>query len=229
MSQPTGKIGSVTLGPTPRVVGTLSTAAGLQEFDAQQTACDIVEVRLDRIGAETTDWLTQCRAISMPAILTIRLAAEGGEWRRPEAERKHLFAQALENFPAVDVELQSALLPELTEKARKHGRAVIVSFHDFNRTPPVEELSRIATDAVKFASVVKIATMITDEADVEALKTLLARGCGVPLCVIGMGPMGTASRTLFPKLGSCLAYGYLDVPAAPGQLSAEQLLEQLRS
>jgi 3-dehydroquinate dehydratase-1 len=223
MTQAIARIGNVIVGGKPRIVGTISTVAGLRTFDSRRVACDLVEIRLDRLGAETTDWLTQCQAISLPLILTVRLAGEGGGWTRLETERREFFMQALENLAAIDVELQSALLPELADAARGRGRAVIVSVHDFDRTPPIEDLFQIAAKAAQFGAIVKIATMITCESDVETLKLLLARKLGVPLCVIGMGAMGTASRMLLPKLGSCLAYGYLDAPAAPGQLSAEEI------
>ena len=35
------------------------------------------------------------------------------------------------------------------------------------------------------------------------------------------------ARTLFPTLGSCLTYGYLDESAAPGQVAASELVEKL--
>ena len=61
-----------------------------------------------------------------------------------------------------------------------------------------------------------------------SLKQLLAKDWGLPLCVIGMGTLGTPTRTDFPRLGSCLTYGYLDTPVAPGQLSARARLDHLR-
>ena len=42
-----------------------------------------------------------------------------------------------------------------------------------------------------------------------------------------MGPLGPQTRIDFPKLGSCLTYGYLDAPVAPGQVSARELMRQL--
>jgi 3-dehydroquinate dehydratase len=43
-----------------------------------------------------------------------------------------------------------------------------------------------------------------------------------------MGDAWKQTRIAFPKLGSCLAYGYLDKPTAPGQVSAAELVRQLR-
>jgi len=42
-----------------------------------------------------------------------------------------------------------------------------------------------------------------------------------------MGPLGPQTRIEFPKLGSCLTYGYLDQPVAPGQVPARELMRQL--
>jgi len=48
------------------------------------------------------------------------------------------------------------------------------------------------------------------------------------LCVIGMGRAWSETRIEFATLGSCLTYGYLDKPAAPGQISAAELVRRLR-
>ena len=64
--------------------------------------------------------------------------------------------------------------------------------------------------------------------DIKTLEQLLAKKWEVPLCVIGMGPLGTSTRVSFACSGSCLTYGYVDTPSAPGQLSAQELVAQLR-
>jgi hypothetical protein len=64
---------------------------------------------------------------------------------------------------------------------------------------------------------------------VETLQGLLAEPLEKPLCIIGMGPLGTETRVAFSLVGSCLTYGYLDKPSAPGQMSAARLVERLRN
>jgi 3-dehydroquinate dehydratase-1 len=71
--------------------------------------------------------------------------------------------------------------------------------------------------------------MAKNNDDIATLEKLLGSSLDVPLCVIGMGAFGTKTRITFPAHGSCLTYGYLDAPSAPGQLSAEMLSEQLCS
>jgi len=127
------------------------------------------------------------------------------------------------------VELNSGLAAPLAESAAAKHRALIVSFHDFNATPSHAELERIVKEGAKVGSVVKVSTMVKAPSDIQVLEQLLRQSRPVPLCVIGMGDAGSSTRKDFPLLGSCLTYGYLDTPAAPGQLSARTLVEHLRS
>jgi 3-dehydroquinate dehydratase len=44
-----------------------------------------------------------------------------------------------------------------------------------------------------------------------------------------MGQAWSETRVEFATLGSCLTYGYLDKPTAPGQMSATELLRRVSS
>ena len=221
---------SLPIGDIPRVIGTLSTVPSKLPAAASDIASDIVECRMDLMPAGS-EWLACCRAIEalgIPVILTIRHQSEGGKWTRPESERLELFKQGLSHVSLADVELSSEIAPQVSEAARQAGKACIVSFHDFEKTPSLDELRSIVSKARKLASIVKVSTMAETEQDIEMLRTLLVENSGGPLCVIAMGPLGTQTRVSFPTLGSCITYGYLDQPAAPGQLSAAELVRQLR-
>lgn len=212
----------------PRVVGTVSSPETLIQFAKKvEPVCDLVEVRLDKIGTDQPGWSDHCRAITaqgLPVVLTIRLATEGGAWLGPDQQRAVLFQRGLPAVAAVDVELQSQLLPELAPQ-----KPVIVSFHDFAKTPALPELQAVAHRAAQLGAAVKIVTLVRSRADLETLRRLLAAGCGAPLCVMGMGELAQPTRIEFPCLGSCLTYGYIDRPAAPGQLPAAELVRQLRA
>lgn len=56
-------------------------------------------------------------------------------------------------------------------------------------------------------SIVKVSTMVNTEEELEILRHLLAQNWKVPICVIGMGPLGTHTRVSFPTLArlSCSA------------------------
>lgn len=228
----TTSLGELQIGGVPYVVGTISSAASLKAFAGQRTKfCDIVEVRLDQFG-QADDWLSLCREIEtlgVPVILTTRLKSEGGNWSGEDKSRLYVIRNGLQSLAAVDVEFKSALMPQVCKEAKALNKAVVVSFHDFEKTPSFGDLRAIAKKAAEHGTIVKISTMVKSDEDIAKLQMLLGSELEVPLCVIGMGAFGTKTRLTFPGLGSCLTYGYLDVPSAPGQLSAEMLSVQLRS
>jgi 3-dehydroquinate dehydratase-1 len=187
-----------------------------------------VEFRLDAMP-EKEDWLECCKAIEAtgwPVILTLRLKSEGGHWKGADQERLPFYIEALKHLSAVDVEFQSSIAKEVSAVAKKSGKCCIVSFHDFSQTPSLAKLHEIILAAQSLGSIVKITTMTNSPPEIGRLQSLLDGNWSVPLCVMGMGPLGTPTRILFPVLGSCLTYGYLDKPSAPGQLSAAELVEK---
>lgn len=226
------RLGALEIGAIPRVVGTISSRPLLAAFLADfRGHCDVAEIRLDLIG-EFDGWEEVCAGIvkaGTPVILTLRAKAEGGKCDWPDAERRAVFERALSCASAVDIELSSGLLPGFAREVRAANTALIASYHDFSRTPELGELRRIAAAAGEFASITKISTMVRTESDVSALAELLAGRGGNLICAIGMGQNASSTRTSFPRLGSCLTYGYLDFANAPGQLSARQLVEHLRA
>jgi 3-dehydroquinate dehydratase-1 len=223
--------GTLIVGQIPRVVGTLSSLPENCPVTNQEVPCDIVEVRLDEALPEGA-WLDRCQRIEangLPVLLTIRLKSEGGKWANADDERFDLFEPALNNLSAVDVEFSSPLLSRVSDLAKRLGKTCIVSFHDFKQTPSLENLRSIVLDAQRSASIVKISTMVKTAQDETILRDLLLEKWDVPICVIGMGASGTHTRVTFSTLGSCMTYGYLDKPSAPGQLPASNLVDKLRS
>ena len=231
MLRPQTRFGNLTLGLAPKVVGTVSQAGTLEKLAAgMECQCDIVELRLDLLGTGTDRWLEHAKAIEargLPVIATIRLASEGGKWTQPDAERLPVFEAALSNLTAADIEFRSPLIEKISAFAASHQKALIISYHDFERTPPVAELRQVIRKAANYGTVVKIATLTQTEADLATLRELFTEQCSASVCLLGMGALGPVSRTTLPQLGSCLTYGYLDAPIAPGQVAAAELLRQL--
>ncbi len=235
------------VGPAPRVVATLSALPARCAL-----AGDIVEVRLDKVGTPgpgvrgealstrktgrlgeaslPSDWLAHCIEIQSSGklvLLTVRLKAEGGEWETDGATRLAIYLEALPVLAAVDVELSSAIAEMVAGEAARLGKATVVSFHDFAKTPPAEELCEIIKRQHAIGSIAKVSTMIAQPGDVEVLRSLLRIDWPKPVCVIGMGEKWSETRVEFAALGSCLTYGYLDQPTAPGQISAADLQQRL--
>ena len=209
------------------MVGVVSSAtafSGLKEFP-----CDVVEARLDLIG-HPAGWVGRCQEIEAagkPVLLTMRLKSQGGSCRISDEARMAVFEEAL-TLSAVDVELCSKIAGEIARMASDVGKACVLSHHDFEKTPSLDELKRVVADAEKLGGVTKIATMIRSVNDIDTLKSLLALPRQQPLCVIGMGEAWSHLRVELAQLGSCLTYGFLDASAAPGQVSAATLVAALR-
>lgn len=228
-------LGSLKLGHLPRVAGVITSAQMLYEFcDYPRINCDAVEVRPDlmNLAPSSPEIINRCENIEadgFPVIYTPRLAAEGGQWQDEDEDRRPLFMSAIANLSAVDVELRSPLAKEVVNEAAMMGKTAIVSFHDFDQTPSLEELKDIIARIHDLGrAVIKIATMINAPEDIERLALLLQENSTSPMCVLGMGPEGRRTRIDFPKLGSCLTYGYIDNPSAPGQHSCRDLVSELR-
>jgi len=218
--------GSLSVGEAPRIVGTFSSDPDSFPRNGN-LAADVVELRVDQMP-QGSDWLGCAKALQVrgiPVIVTIRMKAEGGNWTRPETERLPLIEEALDYVAAVDIEMKSKLAEQVGRAAQRNKKACIVSFHDFEKTPNRGSLEAIVERAQTLGSVVKISTKIRTNEDSRTLAGLLLGRWKRPLCVIGMGEAGSHTRVSFPLFGSCLAYAYLERPAAPGQLSAARLRE----
>jgi 3-dehydroquinate dehydratase I len=227
------RLGGLKIGQVPRVVGSITQAETLGRIGKlTDFIFDVAEIRWDLIGTQTASVLTSCRQIEKagtPVILTIRSAVEGGAWEGEESARLALYKEALPRVSAVDVEIGSSIFADVIKAAHKAGKSVIGSFHDFDQTPDAKTLQGIIqTGRRAGADIVKIATVIDGPADVAVLFSVLGKEGKKPLCLIGMGQHGVATRVTLACKGSCLTYGYADRSAAPGQTPSSTLMRRLR-
>ncbi len=221
----------------PIVVGTVSGADALCALTApgsgELSSVDVVEARLDGMTpADAARCLDACRELESrgtPTLVTVRAAAEGGAWRGTEAERRSIYERALLIASWIDVELQELIAADLVRAAHSAGKKVILSFHDFHGTPPVDRLLALAQRGRAMGGdLIKIATSAAALGDVQILIEVLAQAGGDGrLAVIGMGTLGQPLRLFLPAVGSALAYGFIDRSAASGQLPVVELRRML--
>ncbi|MCC5849118.1 MAG: type I 3-dehydroquinate dehydratase [Verrucomicrobia bacterium] len=224
----------------PRVVGTVLSLDTFGSLAAESSAaegcvgCDIVEARLD--AASVSDiglWMEASKhvvASGTPVLATLRLPADGGKWADTDVSRKDLLERALNELSAIDVEVESPLMPDLCAMATALQKPVVVSHHNFERTPSVNELCDLVESILECPfAIPKIATMVANSHDLNVLSRVLNTYAEKrPICILGMGPLGLRTRVCFPGFGSKLTYGYLDSLSAPGQLPSARLVELLR-
>jgi 3-dehydroquinate dehydratase-1 len=206
-----------------RIVASLGRGA-LSDLEAAGEA-DILELRLDLMEGDPLPILKAVKKVArVPIIATARWQAEGGEFKGGEGERLELLIRAATFADYIDVELRCGLLGTLLKRAEL---PVIVSYHDFSRTPPLGELRAILAEMKNTgAQIAKIA--VTPHSLQDNLEVLqLLQEADMPLCAIAMGSLGRHLRAVAPLYGSVLTYGYVSAPTAPGQMSVSQLRQAL--
>jgi 3-dehydroquinate dehydratase-1 len=196
---------------------------------------DLVEARVDLFAQQSLDGCglacARLEASGTPIILTIRTAAQGGRYAGPDRERLSIFAAAIASGQTswVDVENDATIVGEVAAAiAARKGAQLIVSHHDFARTPPLDALLAIVDRCHEIpGAIAKIATAVRGDADRDTLLGLLERRPD-RTCVIGMGASADLRIELAAR-GSLLAYGYLERATAPGQMSAAETDERMRA
>ncbi len=201
---------------------------------------DILEIRLDYLMDQSDlDFLAFSSLDPPPLIFTNRMITEGGNFRGDETLRIRLLEQAVEagaDFIDVEYATRKDLRTDIMTKARNMGTKVIVSFHDFEKTPDESFLSNLFTAMAETgADVIKIVTMARDELDFFNLKPVFqeSRRTARPVIAFCMGEHGTFSRVYSLVLGGFLTFASPDSKSqtAPGQLPLgrmKQLLSLLR-
>ncbi len=164
-------------------------------------------------------------------IFTCRMYSEGGFIEIPDDIRKENIIKAIDSklVEIIDVEMESKFAREIIEYAKKNNVLVIVSNHDFEKTPDKEDIvSRIHKMSDMKADIAKIAFMPKFSDDVLRLLLALSEGnkkFDIPIAAISMGKLGAVSRIAANVFGSCITFGSLNYSSAPGQLDADKLRE----
>ena len=206
------------------LVGVIHTAGGF--LQAGTPGLHAVEIRVDALSKRPQ--ARQIAELPVAAIVTVRCAEEGGLRSMSDDDRRESYLALLPGAAAIDLELRSAeSMSDLRKAILKDAKTLILSFHDFQRTPSLADLEDVCAKMRDLgANILKIATKTESIGEVSRLLTLLERS-STPLAVMGMGTLGRASRLLFAKAGSVLNYGWLDRPQVSGQWSAKEFLEFL--
>ena len=214
----------------PLVVGAVGDHRALV-LSVSKNDCDIIELRLDALGSTpAVVQFAENQRISHPLLLTARHPDEGGSGEHSPSRRAELLEQFLPFGALLDLELRSlADLAVLWQEAEQRGLLRIASWHDFARCPSPSELQEtIAAMAEAGATVAKCAFKITNPGDLDRIAEAV-ENAPLPLSIMGMGPLGPASRLLAASLGSVLNYGFLgEKPTAPGQWPARLLVDGIK-
>ncbi|CAH8353285.1 unnamed protein product [Eruca vesicaria subsp. sativa] len=198
---------------------------------AQELGADLVEIRLDSLKDfnPLEDLKTIIQKSPLPTLFTYRPKWEGGQYEGDENKRLDVLRLAMElGADYIDVELQVAgeFIKSIEGKKPENFR-VIVSSHNYQSTPSVEDLSDLSVRIQQSgADIVKIATTAVDITDVTRMFHITSNA-QVPIIGLVMGERGLMSRILCSKFGGYLTFGTLESGkvSAPGQPTIKDLLD----
>lgn len=187
---------------------------------------DLIEVRLDYM--ENPGYLTRIReATVLPLIATNRIREQGGLWNGEEKDRIQVLLSACDaGFDYVDLELSTSSVDKVCANIKALGAKLIISHHDFENTPRIQDLRNIMRkELVAGADVCKIVGTARDRNDCLTYLRFLYENPSVPLISFGMGVAGIMSRVFSPIFGGAYTYASTNVgqESAPGQLTASDL------
>lgn len=204
---------------------------------------DVVEWRVDFFEDVTNiDKVKQAlQAIrevlhNKPIIFTFRSAKEGGEKEVTAEFYVELNKSIAETklVEVIDVELfnEENHVKKLVKVAHANGVAVIISNHDFFKTPEKEEIiARLRKAQELGGDIPKIAVMPTCAKDVitllDATRIMYEEYASGPIITMSMAGKGVISRLAGELFGSALTFGAAKKISAPGQIDVEELRETM--
>ena len=185
---------------------------------------DIVEFRVDLMDNPTIEHIEKMS--KYPSIITVRANWEGGEYKGDNNQRIELYKKAIEcNVNYIDIELKEERNKELVEYRNKINSKtkIIVSYHDFEKTPHKNELMEIVEKQLKIGDIAKFATMANNKNDLLKILAVISIYEN-KIIGIGMGEVGKLTRIIGPYFGSILTFSSLEgKSSAPGQIEVNKL------
>lgn len=223
-----------------------------EEQELEQAAKKIVELRPDVIEwradffKDVYDPVKVIRTLKLlrgiigeiPLIFTLRSSLEGGFKKVEDAIRYEIIKQVIYtgDVDAIDIELISGKdnIDDIKAAADKYSIPLILSYHNFQETPPVEFLEdKMRQQIINGADIAKIAVMPKTEEDVLNLlsATLKIRReiPDIPLITMSMGSIGIISRIAGGIFGSDITFGAGEKTSAPGQIPIAELRASIKT
>ena len=187
---------------------------------------DYAEVRFDFLKIEQIPEAIEIIKKDLNKIVcTLRPKTEGGKFSGNEKERIAILKLIAEYNPfLLDVEFNTLKRNSILVKYLKSTKTkLLVSWHDFKKTPSSAELKKKMNQMSKFSSNVKIVTTAKSTDDSNRMLELYSKKGKNNLISFAMGDFGKISRILCLYLGSPYTYVSLGKAIAPGQFSVDEV------
>jgi 3-dehydroquinate dehydratase I len=179
---------------------------------------DMIELRIDAMKDPDPQGVASLiEEIAHPLIITNRMKEEGGFYEGSETERTEILLEAAKYADYVDIELRTE--DKYRSKIIKASKSIIISYHNFKKTPSVPELLKIVQSELELGDLAKFAVMpgnLQDTLKVMEVLSQVENTIG-----IAMGELGRYTRVVAPLFGSPITYASLINESAPGQMDIE--------
>lgn len=171
-----------------------------------------------------------------PLLVTFRSKKEGGEREVSVAYyaelNKAMAATGMADMIDVELFTGDEIVKEIVDFAHSKDVKVVMSNHDFFKTPAKEEIvSRLCKMQKMNADLPKIAVMPQTTEDVltllSATNEMVTKHADRPIITMSMAGMGVVSRLAGEAFGSALTFGAAKAASAPGQVPVEKLAQVL--
>ncbi|EYG88396.1 TPA: type I 3-dehydroquinate dehydratase [Staphylococcus argenteus] len=214
-----------------------------KQINKRSDAIDIIELRIDQLENISVDDVSKLviKLKTLPKInkvlVTYRTTKQGGSGEITSESYMNLLS-SLANVKEIDMvdiewekEIEIERFQQVIKKLQGQNKEVIISHHNFDETPSLDELQFIYFKMQKFnPEYVKLAVMPHNKNDVLNLLQAMVTFSDTMNCkVVGisMSKLGLISRTSQGIFGGALTYGYIGEPQAPGQVDVVDLKEQV--
>jgi 3-dehydroquinate dehydratase I len=200
----------------------------IKEADrAFDLGADYIEIRFDFLNPDLLpEALRAARGIKDRTVFTLRSRSEGGVFASTEEDRLHWLYRLAEQDPMLlDVELDTLKKnDEFADFVEKRRNPLLVSWHDFEKTPPSDSIADVLSEMRTYSNYVKVVTTAHSIEDSLRVLELYETATGLSPIFFAMGLAGVISRLLCTLIGNApFTYATLEKSIAPGQLTLQQM------
>ncbi|CAA0226308.1 catabolic 3-dehydroquinate dehydratase [Acinetobacter baumannii 1598530] len=228
----------------PITAKTKEQALAQAQVIANTADADLAEFRIDLLSfaSDTKQVIALGHELkkilgNKPMIATIRTKNEGGQLEISDADYGKTYQAYLKNpfMDWLDVEMfrDQKVVSEIVQKAHQKKVLVVMSNHDFQKTPNQDEIEkRLLKQDQMGADILKIAVMPKSKQDVFTLMNAtlkVSQQTTKPLLTMSMGQLGTISRVATANMGGSYSFGMIGQASAPGQIDVTKLKQILQT
>lgn len=183
---------------------------------------EMAEIRLDLTGYDNKT-ITKVFSAGTSCIATCRPDKMGLD-NQYEALKTAMESGAA--YVDIEIEAPKEQQEKLIKVAKANNTRIIISYHNYDETPSIDELHKIVNDCfIMGADVAKLAVQANSQQD--AAKVLSLYSADKPVVALAMGDYGKISRLMAPMLGAEFTFASTDegVGTAPGQITYSKMIE----